>query len=62
MTSEAEKSTMIDGDDLDPKHSYPCPVCWTKRAIYNTDLGLYQPCLGCQKKGFIIIKSNPESH
>lgn len=37
-------------------HDYPCHVCKVNSAVYNMSNGIFQPCWGCQKKGYKIVK------
>ena len=39
-------------------HNYPCPVCKVNSAVYNMNTGIFQPCWGCENKGYKIVKIN----
>jgi len=38
------------------EHNYYCPVCREKSAVISS--GILQPCWGCQKKDYVLIKKN----
>jgi len=37
-------------------HDYSCPACRDASAVIDGSTGLMQPCWGCQKKGYRLIK------
>jgi len=37
-------------------HDYSCPICREKHAVFNTNDGTMNPCWGCQKEGYHIVK------
>jgi len=38
-------------------HNMPCPICYHKHAVYQTNNGIFLPCWRCQEKGFKLIKT-----
>jgi len=36
------------------EHSMPCAVCWTASAVLNITDEIFEPCWGCQKKGWTL--------
>jgi hypothetical protein len=41
-------------DGLVAQHNFPCPVCTKAPAVYHTNIGVFQPCWGCQETGWKI--------
>jgi hypothetical protein len=37
-------------------HNYPCPVCVSVHAVYQLNWGRFQPCWGCQSKGWRVVR------
>ena len=37
-------------------HNYPCYICKTNKAVYSMNIGIFEPCWECQKKGYKIVK------
>jgi DNA-directed RNA polymerase subunit RPC12/RpoP len=58
MKQPEETSTAQTNTGPNPDHSYPCPTCWAKRAVYSPKTRLYEPCPSCQEKGFVVLKIN----
>jgi hypothetical protein len=42
-------------------HDYSCPACREHSAVIDGSTGLMQPCWGCQKKGYKLIKADRRS-
>ena len=42
-------------------HNMPCAVCGNSHAVYNLSIGVFLPCWECQKKGFVLIKTETGS-
>lgn len=42
-------------------HDYSCPCCRKKHAVLDHSTGIMQPCWGCQKLGYRIVKIRPQS-
>lgn len=40
-------------------HNIPCGVCKTNHAVFNTSLGVTEPCWDCRKEGWSLQKSTP---
>lgn len=39
-------------------HDYSCPICRENHAVLSS--GIMQPCWGCQKKGYKIVRKNKD--
>ena len=37
-------------------HNMPCGICSTAHAVYNMHNGVFEPCWGCQRKGWRVNK------
>lgn len=33
-------------------HDHACNICWVEKAVLNLNLGVFEPCWGCQTKGW----------
>ena len=38
------------------KSNFPCPICRSKIALFNTSQGTMNPCGDCREKGFITLR------
>lgn len=38
------------------EHNMPCVVCGARKAVYELSCGRFQPCWGCQEKGWRTAK------
>lgn len=38
------------------EHNMPCAVCRNKHAVLDMNTGKFQPCWGCQKSGWALVK------
>ena len=42
-------------------HNQACHVCLNAHAVYVMPTGIFEPCWECQKKGYKLIKEDPQS-
>lgn len=58
VTNQYKIAQIVIATDGGPwaKHNYPCPVCWTKPAILDMNIGIFQPCGVCQQHGWQLVK------
>lgn len=38
------------------EHNQLCHVCWTEKALYDMQLGVFKPCWSCMSEGWRLIK------
>ena len=49
----------IEGDGMGTMHNFPCPICRLKPAVHNVPADIFEPCWGCQKQGWALVKVTP---
>lgn len=47
----------LESDGMLAFHNMPCACCLRKHAVYDCQVGIFQPCWECQRSGWKIAKA-----
>lgn len=48
MSDDIARITIV-FDGPTARHNMPCPICQSRKAVYNLNDGIFKPCWKCQE-------------
>jgi hypothetical protein len=62
MIPDAPPVTVNDFDGAPvAEHNQWCHVCWERPANLFLNNGVFQPCVRCQKRGWVLVRVRPSA-
>jgi hypothetical protein len=43
------------------EHDMACAICRRRKAVIDLESGIFQPCWGCQRAGWFLLRHSPKS-